>query len=153
MPVQYSIGAPGILFYTERTVSDLADDTHGAMAGQWPLSRKCSTRTKASLLQPPRFRNSYIPMARLILLAALLWLGWLLYRRWKRQGKPHGRNLDTGEHMVRCAYCHVHLPPQEALEDPHANEVTRHLSGDRHWFCCKDHQARFISQGPKPRRR
>ncbi|WP_457808648.1 PP0621 family protein [Kushneria sp. EE4] len=92
-------------------------------------------------------------MARLIILAALLWLGWLFYRRLKRQRRPHPPTPASGEAMVRCAYCHVHVSRHNALEDPHVNEVSRHLPGDRHWFCCQDHQARFISNGPQPRRR
>lgn len=83
-------------------------------------------------------------LVRLIILAALVWFGLKLYRRYRlkqdsvrrRQAAPTLRNGGT---MVRCAYCRLHLPQQDAV------------AFDSRWFCCPQHRQQFLAHGPSQR--
>lgn len=92
-------------------------------------------------------------MARLLILAALLWLGWLLYRRWMRMSRartPTGQErASAGGDMVRCARCHLHLPAGEALEAP---ADTGQTNAPGRFFCCQSHRTLFEQEGALPRR-
>lgn len=79
---------------------------------------------------------------RLIIFVVLLWAGLKLYRMYREYRRERDelsqreqRNLDNGR-MVRCAYCQVHLPEDDALHQ-----------GDR-WFCGPDHRDRFLEERP-----
>ncbi|WP_106475593.1 PP0621 family protein [Phytohalomonas tamaricis] len=79
-------------------------------------------------------------LVRLIIFAILIWFGLKLYRRYKlkqetlkRQKAAH--ELRDGGVMVRCAYCQVHLPKNEAL------------TNDTQWFCCEPHRQKFLTYG------
>ncbi|SDM11516.1 uncharacterized protein SAMN05661010_03379 [Modicisalibacter muralis] len=79
---------------------------------------------------------------RLIIFVVLLWAGlklYRMYREWKHErdelaGREQ-RNLDNGQ-MVRCAYCRVHLPEDEALHQ------------DDQWFCGPNHRDRYLTERP-----
>ncbi|MGC3874144.1 PP0621 family protein [Halomonas sp. GXIMD04776] len=74
---------------------------------------------------------------RLIIFAVLFWAGlklYRMYREWQSErndDQPH--RLDDGQ-MVRCSYCRVHLPEDEALR-----------RGDQ-WFCSHEHRDKFLEQ-------
>ncbi|QEA38842.1 hypothetical protein FGL86_06970 [Pistricoccus aurantiacus] len=75
---------------------------------------------------------------RLIIFGVLLYAGlklYRMYREWARErdADQSSRRLDDG-HMVRCTYCHVHLPEEDALRE----------RGE--WFCCLDHKHRYLEE-------
>lgn len=79
---------------------------------------------------------------RLIIFVVLLWAGlklYRMYREWKQErdelAHRGGQPLDNAQ-MVRCAYCRVHLPEDEALR-----------SGQQ-WFCGENHRDRFLAERP-----
>lgn len=69
-------------------------------------------------------------MARLLILLALIAVGYLLYRGFARLPKngPQATGETSPEAMVRCAHCGVHLPQKEALRDAHG------------YFCSEEHR-------------
>lgn len=78
-------------------------------------------------------------LIRLIIFAVLFWAGlklYRMYREWKlEQDMP--RRVEDAQ-MVRCAYCRVHLPEQDAERR------------DQLWFCSSDHHARFLEEQTPP---
>ena len=75
-------------------------------------------------------------MTRLLFLAFLIWLGWVLWRRVKALLDATGtasRGPSAGSpqqlHMLRCEHCGLHVPEHEAV---------RALNG--HVYCCEDHR-------------
>lgn len=67
---------------------------------------------------------------RLLLLAAIAFIGWRLYRLLKTRG---GRDSVEArqprpEDMVECAHCAVHIPRSQAL------------AADGRWYCCEAHR-------------
>ncbi|MBZ9558950.1 MULTISPECIES: PP0621 family protein [Modicisalibacter] len=81
-------------------------------------------------------------LIRLIIFAVLFWAGlklYRMYREWKlaQDNDSRPEAIDDGR-MVRCAYCRVHLPEQDAVRR------------DALWFCCEGHHSRFLEeQQPK----
>ncbi len=74
-------------------------------------------------------------LLRLAILILLVWLAWRFVRRWlDRADRPGGiaRKAKSAkppvERMVRCRYCDLHLPEQEALHD------------GRDWYCTEAHR-------------
>ena len=68
-------------------------------------------------------------LARLILIAAVLWLAIYLLRRIVKQLNPPKKPEDeTPKKMVRCARCGLHLPEAEAILDRGK------------YFCCEEHR-------------
>ncbi len=71
-------------------------------------------------------------LLRLAILVLLVWLGWRMVRRWLAAATPPATSKRTGsqkvERMVRCRYCDLHLPEQEALHD------------GRDWYCNEAHR-------------
>lgn len=67
-------------------------------------------------------------LSRLIL---LLIIGAFAYWMWKKlTNKPQNRSSelpDSTSQMVRCSYCNVFLPQEQA---------TQH---NKKWFCCREH--------------
>ena len=76
---------------------------------------------------------------RLILLIAVLWLGYRIYRLLHdaRAGRRLAR--EPGEEMVGCRLCELHVPRSGAL---------RH---EAHWFCCEDHRRRYLESAGRDR--
>ena len=71
-------------------------------------------------------------LLRLAILVLLVWLGWRLVRRWLAGANPPAvsrrKTTKKVERMVRCRYCDLHLPEQEALHD------------GRDWYCNAAHR-------------
>lgn len=92
-------------------------------------------------------------MARLLILVALLWLGWLLYRRWMRMSRARTLaekdRATGGGDMVRCARCHLHLPAGDALKAPPTDDPSE---ASKRFFCCQSHRTLFEQEGALPRR-
>ena len=76
---------------------------------------------------------------RLIIFAVLFWAGlklYRMYREWKLEhDSEESRHLDSGQ-MVRCRYCRVHLPEDEALRQ------------EGEWFCSPEHRDKFLERQP-----
>jgi len=73
-------------------------------------------------------------MIRLLLLAALFYLGYSLLRTFLRvlpghKGSPPPAKSSRGEEMVRDPHCGTYLPRSDALE------MT--VRGEKHYFCSK----------------
>ncbi|MFC3284184.1 PP0621 family protein [Litchfieldella rifensis] len=81
---------------------------------------------------------------RLIIFALLLFAGLKLYRMYREWKLEREELLDSdttrneGGHMVRCTYCHVHLPENDALRE----------RGE--WFCCGAHRDKFLEEQKPP---
>lgn len=54
-------------------------------------------------------------MARLLFLAAIVAVVYLLFRAYRKGAQP-GQSDTVTEDMVRCAQCGVHLPKSESVE-------------------------------------
>ncbi|SEM20853.1 PP0621 family protein [Halomonas daqiaonensis] len=77
-------------------------------------------------------------LIRLILFAVIFIAGlklYRMYREWKldREGPSEGDNVQ-GNRMVRCSWCQVHLPEDDALRE----------RGD--WFCSGDHRDKYLAE-------
>ncbi|WP_280550557.1 PP0621 family protein [Halomonas sp. 11-S5] len=77
-------------------------------------------------------------LIRLIIFAVIFIAGLKLYgmyREWKldREGPPQEGD-DQGNRMVRCSWCQVHLPEDDALRE----------RGD--WFCSGDHRDKYLAE-------
>lgn len=76
---------------------------------------------------------------RLLIFAVLFYAGLKLfgmYRQWQRDRLTQDRQdqQQDGGHMVRCRWCEVHLPENEALRD------------EGQWFCSSAHRDRFLQE-------
>ncbi|WP_148255221.1 PP0621 family protein [Aidingimonas lacisalsi] len=76
---------------------------------------------------------------RLIIFAILFFAGLKLYRMYREWRLEHDESSGSerskdGNHMVRCSYCRVHLPEDDALRD----------HGE--WFCCTDHRDKYLEE-------
>ncbi|MCO7233774.1 MULTISPECIES: PP0621 family protein [unclassified Cobetia] len=80
---------------------------------------------------------------RLLVFAALFWAGlrlYRMYRQWKLSQDDYGNGNPAereAQNMVRCAYCDLHLPENDAI---------RH---EALHFCCQEHQQHFLDEGPR----
>ncbi|WP_227370293.1 PP0621 family protein [Halomonas sp. M20] len=78
---------------------------------------------------------------RLIIFVVLFWAGLKLYRMYREwqleRDTDQSRRLDDGQ-MVRCSYCRVHLPENDAVRQ-----------GDQ-WFCSPEHRDKFLERKPPP---
>ncbi|MCW4150623.1 MULTISPECIES: PP0621 family protein [Halomonadaceae] len=75
---------------------------------------------------------------RLLIFAVLFYAGlklFSMYRQWQRERltQQHDQQHDGG-HMVRCRWCDVHLPEEEALREA------------EQWFCSSAHRDRFLQE-------
>ncbi|MGQ7249682.1 PP0621 family protein [Halomonas sp. V046] len=75
---------------------------------------------------------------RLIIFAVVFFAGlkiYRIYREWKleQQGDDNGTQHEGGK-MVRCTWCKVHVPEQDALRE----------RGE--WFCSSDHRDKFLAE-------
>ena len=66
----------------------------------------------------------------LLLIAGVLVVYWIVRSSLRRRGRVERQSKSSGEDMVRCAECGVHLPRGESL-------VVREK-----FYCCADHQRR-----------
>ena len=74
---------------------------------------------------------------RLIIFAVLFYVGLKLYGIYRQRKLTHQQQTPPrheGGKMVRCTWCKVHLPEQDALRE----------KGE--WFCCGDHRDKFITE-------
>lgn len=76
---------------------------------------------------------------RLIIFAVLFYVGLKLYglyrqRKLDHQAQNNKINRHEGGEMVRCRWCEVHVPEQEALRD------------QEQWFCSSAHRDRFLQE-------
>lgn len=72
---------------------------------------------------------------RLIIFAVLFWAGlklYRMYREWQLE-RDQPRRIDDGQ-MVRCDYCRVHLPENDALRQ------------GNQWFCSLEHRDKFLEK-------
>jgi len=77
-------------------------------------------------------------LIRLIIFAVLFFAGlklYRMYREWKldREGPQQAGDAE-GNRMVRCSWCQVHLPEDDALRE----------RGD--WFCSGDHRDKYLAE-------
>lgn len=71
---------------------------------------------------------------RLIIFAVLLYAGLKLYGMYRQRMLSHQQSpppRHEGGQMVRCRWCEVHVPEDEALRD------------NEQWFCSSAHRDRF----------
>ena len=66
-------------------------------------------------------------LARIILLAVLIWLVFALFRKHRRAAGESGHAPQTTQDMVRCEVCGIHQPKSESL-----------LKNGR-YYCCEVH--------------
>lgn len=76
---------------------------------------------------------------RLLIFAVLFYAGlklFSMYRQWQRDRltQQHQEQQHSGGHMVRCRWCDVHLPEEEALREA------------EQWFCSSAHRDRFLQE-------
>lgn len=76
-------------------------------------------------------------LIRLLSLVLVIWLIWRMIQNYQsqksRRAGPGGSQALSSEKMVKCEYCALHLPEKKAL------------SHEGHWFCNKEHKARFLA--------
>jgi uncharacterized protein len=76
-------------------------------------------------------------LGRLLTIVILIWLGYLLYKRLiaptRKNKKSHSKSI---ENTVRCAYCQLHIPEQEAV-----SRAGRHYCSQQHLELDKHDQA------------
>ncbi|WP_328716968.1 PP0621 family protein [Halomonas elongata] len=77
-------------------------------------------------------------LIRLIIFAVLFFAGlklYRMYREWKLDRDADDRqDASPGNPMVRCAWCKVHLPENDALRE----------KGE--WFCSPDHRDKYLAE-------
>ncbi|WFM70961.1 PP0621 family protein [Halomonas sp. CKK8] len=76
-------------------------------------------------------------LIRLIIFAVLFFAGlklYRMYREWKLDRDGPQQEGDQGNRMVRCSWCQVHLPEEDALRE----------RGD--WFCSGDHRDKYLAE-------
>ncbi|MDR5867896.1 PP0621 family protein [Halomonas koreensis] len=76
-------------------------------------------------------------LIRLIIFAVLFFAGlklYRMYREWKLDREQADAAGPDGGQMVRCAWCQVHLPEDDALRE----------KGE--WFCTADHRDKFLEE-------
>jgi uncharacterized protein len=71
-------------------------------------------------------------LTRTIMIAALVWLAWWLYRRARVEKSPPA----SAAVMRQCAHCGLHLPADEAV------------SGSQAYFCSVAHKDAHESRHP-----
>lgn len=70
-------------------------------------------------------------LIRLLIIAAIVWLTFRIYRNWQDKNKIAKKNATKDsqiKNMVQCSKCGVHLPEQEALK---SNNL---------YYCCEEHK-------------
>lgn len=103
------------------------------------LSRKDCRLAKATLAQHRETLRMNLLIIRLIIFGVLFFAGlklYRMYREWQMDREARltrERRHEVGQ-MVRCRWCDVHVPENEALRD-HAE-----------WFCCAAHRDRFLAE-------
>lgn len=81
-------------------------------------------------------------LIRLLIILAIVWFAWHTVRRWLRGVQPKSKGATqreqkrplVGGRIVKCRYCDLHLPEQEAVQH------------DAEWFCSNEHARLFLSQ-------
>lgn len=73
-------------------------------------------------------------LIRLLLILLIGWLAWSFYKNYlkKQARQQETRTLKAGR-IVKCQYCDLHLPEQQALQH------------DTTWFCTRDHMQAFLA--------
>lgn len=76
---------------------------------------------------------------RLIIFAVVFYAGLKLYgiyrqRKFEHEEQNKQVNRHEGGKMVRCRWCEVHVPEEEALRD------------NAQWFCSSAHRDRFLQE-------
>ena len=67
-------------------------------------------------------------LGRLLTILILVWLGYLVYRRFISTSSKHKKSgTRSVEKTVRCAHCQLHIPEQEAL------------SRNGRYYCSQEH--------------
>lgn len=69
---------------------------------------------------------------RLLTYIVIIWLIWSIIKRTFSTEKPQPRQRQISRKMVRCSYCQVHLPEQDAIRQ------------DDDWFCSQAHRQAFL---------
>lgn len=76
-------------------------------------------------------------LIRLLIFAVLFFAGLKLYRmylEWQQSRSPEQPDKQESAPMVRCQWCNVHCPEEDALRE----------QGE--WFCSAEHRDRFIKE-------
>ncbi|MFC7370033.1 PP0621 family protein [Vreelandella zhaodongensis] len=74
---------------------------------------------------------------RLIIFAVLFYVGLKLYGLYRERRLTHQQSEPArheGGQMVRCRWCDVHVPEEEALRD------------SEQWFCSSAHRDRYLQE-------
>ncbi len=74
-------------------------------------------------------------LIRLLSILLLVWFAWFMYKNYlnKQTRQQQPRKLQAGK-IVKCQYCDLHLPEQQALQHESA------------WFCTRDHMQAFLAK-------
>jgi uncharacterized protein len=69
-------------------------------------------------------------MAKILLLAIIVWLLLLIIKRYTRslRSRPSDSQNPNGAVMVQCRHCGLHLPREESIA----------ANGD--YYCCEEHR-------------
>ena len=81
-------------------------------------------------------------LIRLVIFALVIWLVWRMIKnyqatlRQKRNKNASDKKL-SGDAMVACHYCKVHVPEKIALEH------------DNQWFCSSEHRDKYLADNSR----
>lgn len=76
-------------------------------------------------------------LIRLLIFAVLFFAGLKIYRiylEWRHSQSPQRPESQEGARMVRCQWCQVHCPEEDALRE----------RGE--WFCSAEHRDRYLEE-------
>ena len=73
-------------------------------------------------------------LIRLLTYIILIWLIWSIIKKTFSTEKPKQRQQQISRKMVKCSYCQVHLPEQDAFRQ------------DDDWFCSQAHKQAYLKE-------
>lgn len=83
--------------------------------------------------------GSIMGLFRLLAFALIVWVVWRMIKNYqakvaKNAAASEKVKIPVREKMVKCEYCSIHLPQDEAI------------AGGEHWFCKPEHKQLFIKR-------
>lgn len=76
-------------------------------------------------------------LIRLIVFGLLLWILWVMYKRYVAGKSKQSKPRVSSRKAVKCSFCNVHLPMEEALEH------------EARWFCSRQHKEAYLNNPDK----
>jgi len=76
-------------------------------------------------------------LSKLLILIAIAWIGWRIYRRWQAMQQTHRRanppSPQNTEEMARCNHCDVYFPAAHGIR------------AQGKIFCSENHRKQYLS--------